>query len=166
VDETERLTRRRFLHLSAVAAGGTMLAACGGEFADAQPRGAAQRCLPHVGEPTLAAEATGVTGAATAAPAPAAFKESPALAELVKAGKLPPIEQRLPKGTVCCGPGVLIAVGLHSRHVWRHHAARSGIAIGRPHIYIGMDEGLLWAAQRVSITRTASRATYWRVRGE
>lgn len=36
------------------------------------------------------------------------YKESPMLAELVKAGKLPPVEQRLPKNPFVVGPGVLI----------------------------------------------------------
>ncbi len=36
------------------------------------------------------------------------YKESPMLAELVKAGKLPPVEERLPKNPFVVGPGVLI----------------------------------------------------------
>lgn len=36
------------------------------------------------------------------------YKESPMLTELVKAGKLPPVEERLPKKPFVVGPGVLI----------------------------------------------------------
>jgi peptide/nickel transport system substrate-binding protein len=36
------------------------------------------------------------------------YRESPMLAELVKAGKLPPVEERLPKNPFVVGPGVLI----------------------------------------------------------
>jgi len=36
------------------------------------------------------------------------FNEAPMLAELVKAGKLPPVEERLPKEPFVVGPGVLI----------------------------------------------------------
>jgi peptide/nickel transport system substrate-binding protein len=111
VEERERLTRRRFLHLSAVAAGGTMLAACGAAPQATQTPATTgnSTALAPVGEPTLAAETPGITGAATTAPAPAAFKESPALAALVKAGKLPPIGERLPKEPYIVRPGLLIS---------------------------------------------------------
>jgi len=36
------------------------------------------------------------------------YKESPMLAELVKQGKLPPVEERLPENPLIVGPGVLI----------------------------------------------------------
>jgi len=36
------------------------------------------------------------------------YKEAPMLAELVKAGKLPPVEERLPKNPFVVGPGVLV----------------------------------------------------------
>ncbi len=48
----------------------------------------------------------GATPSAAAAPAakPAKFKEAPELAELVKAGKLPPVEQRLPENPAVVKP--------------------------------------------------------------
>lgn len=70
---------------------------------------------PAAGTEATAAPAAG--GEATAAPvastsgeiaAPTTFVEPPFLAERVKAGKLPPIEQRLPKPPFVVGPGVLL----------------------------------------------------------
>ncbi|MBC7320622.1 ABC transporter substrate-binding protein, partial [bacterium] len=40
--------------------------------------------------------------------APKKYNEAPMLAELVKQGKLPPVEERLPKRPFVVGPGVLI----------------------------------------------------------
>ncbi len=41
-------------------------------------------------------------------PVPKKFNEAPMLAELVKQGKLPPVEQRLPEEPFVVGPGVLV----------------------------------------------------------
>ncbi len=44
------------------------------------------------------------------APKPAVvYKEAPALTELVKAGKIPPLDQRIPKEPFIVGPGVIVA---------------------------------------------------------
>lgn len=67
------LTRREFLRLSAVAGTGAVLAAC----------------VPSAAPATPAVQS--VTQQATK------YNEAPSLADLVKAGKLPPVEQRLPK---------------------------------------------------------------------
>jgi peptide/nickel transport system substrate-binding protein len=94
VDKGQKLSRRHFLRLSAVGAASTLIAACGGTTttppAANTPAGAA---------PTAAGGGTVATPAATTAPiaAPSTFKEAPALADLVKAGTLPPVDQRLPK---------------------------------------------------------------------
>ncbi len=101
---SERLNRRRFLMLSAMAAAGGVVAC-----APAAPRVASN--------PTSApAAAPAATAAPTAAPKPApttaplavgaaaptaaattkTYKEAPQLAQLVKDGKLPPVEKRLP----------------------------------------------------------------------
>ncbi|MDP9351143.1 MAG: ABC transporter substrate-binding protein, partial [Chloroflexota bacterium] len=143
------LTRRQFLHLSAVAAGSTILAACGAGPQAAQTPATTGNptAVAPVAESTLAAETPATTGAATTAPAPAAFKESPTLAELVKAGKLPPIEQRLPKEPYVVSQGVLISgqdftPGKYGGTMQLGQEAPSG----DPHIFIGMNEGLLWAS--------------------
>ncbi len=91
------ISRREFLRLSALTAVGAAAAACG---AQATPTKApAPTAVPAAKvEPTKAPAAT-VAPAATKAPvAPVSqFKEAPMLAELVKAGKLPAVDARLPK---------------------------------------------------------------------
>ncbi len=83
-----QLRRRDFLSLSALAATAAVASAC-------QPAAAPTEA------PTVAptqAPTVAPTPAETKAVAPAGkYKEAPMLAELVKAGKLPPVEERLPK---------------------------------------------------------------------
>ena len=105
------ITRREFLRLSAAITAGAGLAACGGEppppvtSATAPAGAAAAPAASAVTAPTAAG------AAAPAAPAavPTKFNEAPMLADLVKAGKLPPVDQRLPKNPVVLdgidGPG-------------------------------------------------------------
>jgi peptide/nickel transport system substrate-binding protein len=104
VDKEQKLSRRNFLRLSAAAAASTMIAACGGTTE-----------TPPAGAPTAAGSAAAPTAAGAAAPtaagvisAPVAattvpiaasgkYQESPLVAEMVKAGSLPAVDQRLPK---------------------------------------------------------------------
>jgi peptide/nickel transport system substrate-binding protein len=88
-----RVSRRAFLRLIGLAAGGGLLAACS-PSAPPTPTAAPPTAVP---QPTSAPPAP-VQAAPTAAPAvaPAKYAEAPALAQLVQAGKLPPIDQRLP----------------------------------------------------------------------
>ncbi len=88
----KRLSRRSFLQFSAVTALGAALAAC------AQPT-AAPTVAPTTApaQPTTApAQPTTAPAQPTPTPAGPQYKEAPMLAEQVKAGKLPPVEQRLP----------------------------------------------------------------------
>jgi len=103
---SNKLSRRRFLRQTSVLAVGLAAAACGGQ---ATPTAAPK--APATAAPAAKAPAPTAAPAATVAPAakaaeptkaPAAaatgkYKESPMLADLVKAGKLPPVDQRLPK---------------------------------------------------------------------
>jgi peptide/nickel transport system substrate-binding protein len=73
------ITRRDFLRLSAVVATGAVVAACAPPVPTATP-------VPPTKPP-----------APTAAPTAIPYGEAPMLADLVKAGKLPPLAQRLPK---------------------------------------------------------------------
>lgn len=104
------LSRRRFLKLSAVTAVGAALSAC------AQPTPQVVKETVVVEKPvekvvketvlvkeTVAVKQTVVVEktvqvekVVTATPAPIKYKEAPMLAELVKAGKLPAVDQRLP----------------------------------------------------------------------
>jgi len=52
--------------------------------------------------------AAGTTGPAAAAAAPGKYNEAPMLAELVKAGKLPPVEKRLPEKPLVIGQNMLV----------------------------------------------------------
>src|SRR5215211_697949 len=104
------ITRREFLRLSGAITAGAALAACGGEpagpitIATSPAVGAAgATAAPGAAAPTAAgaaATAAPAAGATAAAAVPTKFNEAPMLAELVKAGKLPPVDQRLPKNPV------------------------------------------------------------------
>jgi len=90
----KRISRRDFLKVSVMAVLGAAVQACAKATATPQPTKpvAAPTATPKPAEPTKPAVV-----APTATPKPAAkYNEAPALAELVKAGKLPPVEQRLP----------------------------------------------------------------------
>ena len=106
INAPRKISRREFFRLSAVAAAGAGLAACGGE---APPPVSSATSAPaaNTGAATSAPAGGAATsapagGGATAAPAavPTKFNEAPMLAELVKAGTLPPVEQRVPKNPV------------------------------------------------------------------
>ncbi len=86
------VSRRQFLRLSALTGAGAILAACG------TPQ---QSSVPVPAGPAQPAATAAPITVATAAPSAATtisqYKEAPMLAELVAAGSLPPVEQRLPK---------------------------------------------------------------------
>ena len=106
-----KITRRTFLvQMGVVAAGGT-LAACGGAATPApappakapEPTKAPAPTSAPAAQPTAAPAATKAPPPTPAPVAPTAaavstgkYKEAPALAEQVKAGKLPPVDKRLP----------------------------------------------------------------------
>ena len=112
------LGRRAFLRLSALTAVSAAVTACGATpTATPVPPTATKPPAPTAVPPTAvpaAPTATKAPAAATAAPAPAAttapapaataapaapamaYKEAPVLADLVKAGKLPSVDKRLP----------------------------------------------------------------------
>jgi peptide/nickel transport system substrate-binding protein len=77
----KKITRREFLQITAMAVGGTTLAACG--TATPAPATSAPQPTKAVAVPTTASVSK--------------YKEAPAFAELVKAGKLPPLDERLPE---------------------------------------------------------------------
>jgi peptide/nickel transport system substrate-binding protein len=99
----KRMTRRDFLIASATGAVGVVIASCAPAVA---PTTAPAATLAPTVEPTkppvIANTPTPIPTAgptATAVPTVASskYKEAPALAEQVKAGKLPPVDMRLPK---------------------------------------------------------------------
>ena len=80
-----RISRREFLRLTTFASAAAVMAAC----------------APAVTQ--TAAPAATKAPVATAAPA-SKYKEAPMLAELVKAGKLPAVDQRLPANPLVVKP--------------------------------------------------------------
>jgi peptide/nickel transport system substrate-binding protein len=97
------ISRREFIRLSAAITAGAGLAACAGE-APAPVVAPTSPAAPPTTAPAAAAATAAPAAAPTAAPAAAAtpgkYNEAPMLADLVKAGKLPPVDQRLPKNPV------------------------------------------------------------------
>jgi peptide/nickel transport system substrate-binding protein len=105
---TKKINRRDFLRMSAMTVGGMVLAACAS--ATEAPTGEAPV------EEAPVEEAPVEKAAATPTPRPvaeptntpvaqvAAAKESPMLADLVAAGTLPPLEERLPKNPLTLNP--------------------------------------------------------------
>jgi peptide/nickel transport system substrate-binding protein len=106
----KKLSRREFLRLSALGAAGVALSACAKKATEAAV------VEPTKAPATEAPKATAVSKEPTPIPTqgPTAtlvptvevskYKEAPALAELVKAGKLPKIEERLPKVPLTLSP--------------------------------------------------------------
>jgi len=93
------LNRRQFLQMSAAGVAGLVIASCAPAVQTTEAP--AQEATTAPEEPVAAATpTTRVIQDVTATPVPTVaqsqYKEAPALAELVKAGKLPPVEERLP----------------------------------------------------------------------
>jgi peptide/nickel transport system substrate-binding protein len=98
------ITRREFLRVSVLTTAGVVAAACTPaptpppaptEAPAAEPTATT---APPTATPAPAAAATPVPAEPTATPAPVSkYKEAPMLADLVKAGTLPPVDERLPK---------------------------------------------------------------------
>lgn len=96
MSNARKLNRRTFLRLSAVTAASAAIAACGG---GGQPA-TGPTTAPAAPQPTTAPAAPAPTTppAATAVPpVTTQYKEAPMLAKMVQEGKLPPVDERLPK---------------------------------------------------------------------
>lgn len=94
------ITRREFLRLSAMGALGAAAAACTGQQTPAPPaEPTAAAVVEATAIPATAAPPTEAAEAAAPTEAPVAaskYKEAPMLADLVKAGTLAPVDERLP----------------------------------------------------------------------
>ncbi len=104
----KKVSRRQFLYVSAFGVAGAVIAACTSAppatTAPAATSAPAATTAPQAANtptpiPTEAATATAVPTAAVAS-----AKEAPALADLVKAGKLPPLAERLPQNPLTVSP--------------------------------------------------------------
>ena len=98
-----RITRRKFLGMAAFAVGST-LAGCARPTPTPQPTKAPVAATTAPTQPPAAATPAPTKPPAPPTVAPKVYKEAPMLAELVKAGKLPPVEQRLPKDPLVVKP--------------------------------------------------------------
>ncbi len=99
---TRTVSRRDFLRVSAIVAAGSVAAACGAP----QPAAPEPAAPAGAATPAPAAQPTSAQTQPTAAPVAAVtrFQEAPMLAELVKDGKLPPVEERLPESPLIIEP--------------------------------------------------------------
>ena len=137
-----KMKRRGFLKVTALTGSATLLAACKSAVTPtAEPTAAPTAAPTAVPEATEAAAA--VSEATTAQ-----YKEAPMLAEQVAAGTLPPVEERLPLEPYVVGPGDQLPVadldwvpGKYGGTVRYSQESQTG----DPHIFIAMNEGLLWA---------------------
>ena len=98
-----KLTRREFIRLSAVGAAGVVATACTVATPTIPPTTAAPAAEPTATKKPMNISATATQGP-TATPV-SKFNEAPMLADLVKAGSLPPVEERLP-----VNPAVMVGV--------------------------------------------------------
>jgi peptide/nickel transport system substrate-binding protein len=99
--QVSKISRREFIHISALAAAGVTLAAC------AKATGPTATTAPKAGEAT--ATPAPKAAEATATPKPAAQPaglEAPGAAEQVAAGTLPPLDERLPQTPFVVGQGI------------------------------------------------------------
>ncbi|MFN8442766.1 MAG: ABC transporter substrate-binding protein [Caldilineaceae bacterium] len=133
-----------------------LLAACGGGAAAPAP--AAEAPAAAATDTPAAAEAAAPTDtpaaaaeAPAAAPAEAGAKEAPVLAKMVADGKIPPLEERLPKDPFVVGPGVLLSET--SLANWEPGQYKDGsvirtahsVADWAPDVFVMLNEPLLQA---------------------
>jgi peptide/nickel transport system substrate-binding protein len=103
-----KITRREFIRLTSIGAAGAALAACAPKEVPVVPT-ATEAPLPAATKPVVNIAATATTGP-TSTPVPKFF-EAPMLSEMVKAGTLPPVEERLP-----VNPGVMTGVEMTGKY--------------------------------------------------
>ena len=92
-----KLTRREFLELATATAAGVALTAPDVGWGAQAPAASGQPAAPAKLGQSLIGKLEGPEIIRDPTKFPKTFKEAPMLAELVKAGKLPPVEQRLPE---------------------------------------------------------------------
>jgi peptide/nickel transport system substrate-binding protein len=143
----KQFNRRQFLHLSGAAAIGAVLAACGSTPTATPAPTATKPPAPTATKPAAAAPTTApaaaptatkpAAAAPTAAPAAVSFKEAPMLADLVKAGKLPTVDKRLPSNPLVVKP--TDAIGTYGGRWRAGMLGRSDTAwLGRSFAYEGL----------------------------
>ncbi|MHB0875962.1 MAG: ABC transporter substrate-binding protein [Anaerolineae bacterium] len=168
------LSRRNFLQIAGLATASAAAAACGSTpaptaaptTAPAAPTATTAAAAPTA---TAAAAAPTATTAAAAAPtataaaptattaAVAKYGEAPMLAEMVAAGDLPPVEERLPKNPMVLTP--LVEVGNYS-DTWRRAETNPGHIAAR----LGATSLVTWAPDAQNVV--ADLAEKWEVNAD
>jgi peptide/nickel transport system substrate-binding protein len=108
----QKINRRKFMQMSAAGVAGLVIASCAPAAAPTEapveptkaPEKPVEAAATPTPVPTQAAPATAVPTVAASK-----YKESPALADMVKAGTLPPVEERLPVNPLVLSP--LVGIG-------------------------------------------------------
>ncbi len=148
---------------SLLIAASAVLAACNTPAAPAAPTEAPKAAVPAAteapkeAEPTVAiaaVEAT-VTTAPTAAP-DAKYKEAPALAEEVKAGKLPSVEKRLPENPVVTP--LREAVGKYGGTL---QTASWWPEVGNVQLYFAVEAPVMWKADLTGYEPGVAESYSW-----
>ncbi|MGI6208424.1 MAG: ABC transporter substrate-binding protein [Anaerolineae bacterium] len=149
--DIRRMNRRQFITYAGLAASAVAATACGATPAPAQPAGATEAA------PTTAPAAEATTAPAAPAATASRYKEAPMLAEMVAAGQLPPVEERLPKDPMVIEP--LNEVGKYGGR-WRRANTTPGAISARvgaePLVFYGRD----W------VTVEPNLASRWEVNDE
>ena len=132
-----KLNRRNFLKASAVTVLGAAVAACSQPAPTVAPTKPAAQPTAKPAEPTKpAAPATAVQPTVPptkAIVAPTKFSEAPALADLVKAGKLPPLDQRMPTDPLVVQP--IEEIGQYGGS-WRQVSVGDGLGWQNLTVYV------------------------------
>lgn len=93
----KKVSRREFLRISAITTAGLTVAACGGGAATEEAPAPAPTATPQEAAAPTATPAPAAEATATPVPeVTSRFNEAPMLADLVQAGELPPVDERLP----------------------------------------------------------------------
>lgn len=121
-----KMTRREFFRLTAVGAAGAVLTACTTPTAPPTAEVAPTEAPAAPAEPTATKPPVNIAATATTGPTAtpvAKYKEAPAVADLVKAGSLPPVEERLP-----INPGVMNPIEMVGNYGGGIRRAFSGVS--------------------------------------
>ncbi|MBN2046594.1 MAG: hypothetical protein JW750_02025, partial [Anaerolineaceae bacterium] len=135
-----------------------LFTACGSPAAETETEPVAEEATteeeavaeePAAEEEATEEEAEEVVEEAPELEAPTGYQEAPMLAEMVAAGELPPVEERLPVNPFIVGPGVLIVEG--DMPNWQSGIYGGTLQMAHrgdfpPDVFIGSNEGYLAGA--------------------
>jgi len=151
---TKHISRREFLGLAAGLGGAALLAACGPTPMPqtVEVEKVVTKEVEKVVKETVEVEKVVKETVVVTAAAPTRFKEAPMLADQVKAGKLPPVDQRLPLAPVVIDP--VEAVGQYGGTM-RMVAGDDGM--GWLRMTIGTESLVKWKRDVSGIDRKSTR---------